>query len=72
MSIAKHYLSGSVPTPDAAFLPTLNRVRLERGTPVRLVESKNSISKTFLQVISKSFFTVFQAGAPVFGRLRKL
>jgi hypothetical protein len=38
MSIAKYYLSGSVPTPDAVFLPTLNRVRLGRGTPVHLVD----------------------------------
>jgi hypothetical protein len=43
MSIAKHYLSGSVPTPDAAFLPTLNRVRLERGTPIRLVDAEFTI-----------------------------
>ncbi|MGL5060521.1 MAG: hypothetical protein ACRC62_11130 [Microcoleus sp.] len=38
MSIAEYYSSGSVPPTDAAFLPTLNGVPLERGTPARLLE----------------------------------
>jgi len=35
--MSRRLLSGSVPTPDAAFLPTLTD-EVERGTPARLVE----------------------------------